>query len=181
MECHDWQLPFRFLKESDRTRVYEQLVAVFNERLDARMEESDLDDRADRDYLDAVINQVETQIGDLMVEAIPKTFAPIKTELPQVKSSLEQVRLEFSNQADLIRSQLLEIRESLVQETRSDRSHSENSLEAPVDVVARGIGAGYFRYPVFRSPRKKRVPPFRPTKRGLWSVIGKELDPGVLI
>jgi hypothetical protein len=162
MSDMNWEPIFQLLEQSDRTRIYEQFLAIFDTQLTERADPPDLRHIAHRTYVDAAVHRLETETEELLRDSIAPRFSAIRAELPDLTASVTQIHHQFTNQAELIKTDLLNIRESLATEhIRLQRAKSPIGIQSG-ETVPRGIWPGETKRPVYRPSRKKRVPPLSP-------------------
>jgi hypothetical protein len=174
MSPADWDAVFRLLQQKDRTLIYEQFVSILKVHLAERHDVAELVPLADRAYVGDCTHRIETETDSLLRGVGPR-FAAIRDSLPDLRSSVDQIHSQFRNQAELFKADLIKIRDALAAEHRALLAAKVPTRPIPVDqIVPRGIRGGDVSKPVYRTSRRKRVPPLPPVIDD-WEINGGRL------
>ena len=110
----NWVDVLKLVKDKNYEAALQSFVQTFQDLSTQKVDLSEIHEKSDRQYVDSLIDDINSSVQNLLNDTIQTTYSDIKDELQQAKQNVETIRQQVDQNIELLKKELHKTKKSIL-------------------------------------------------------------------
>ena len=109
-----WKDTLTHIQEQDYDEALSAFMGSFNELLEQKVGLDELREKADRIYVDSIIDEMNENVAKMLSDSVHKKYDEIRDQLQQAEFNIDTISQQFESSIDFLKKDLIRIKKQTI-------------------------------------------------------------------